>query len=153
MSKTAVSIWAVGLGVLSRDVAAYPTQGYFSCGDSRTIGISSSSKFMVCLEDFTSHLPRSFRSSRQTHSLVTPALVSFISYPVPFLMQGNSQSADASMSLVITGSLSGPIVSGTGSTSGTYTAGETLTVSKSGGSGQYMYEADINGMGSCSFST
>jgi len=58
------------------------------------------------------------------------------------------------MSLEIIGSVSGPIVSGSGYTSGTYTAGETLTVSKSGGSGsQYMYEANIDGMGSCSFST
>ena len=57
------------------------------------------------------------------------------------------------MSLVIIGSVSGPIVSGTGSTSGTYAAGETLTVSTSGATGKYMFGADIDGFGACDITT
>jgi len=57
------------------------------------------------------------------------------------------------MSLVVIGSFSGPIVSGTGAITGTYQAGETLTVSTSGASGLYMFHADVDGFGTCDFNT
>ena len=92
---------------------AYPAESRFGCGDSRTIGISSTSTFMASL----------------------------------------AQSADTSMSLVVTGSLSGTIVSGSGALTGNYRAGETLTISTSGSSGYYMLEANVDGFGSCDFAT
>lgn len=59
------------------------------------------------------------------------------------------------MSLVITGSVSGTIVSGTGaSLAGTFVSGETLTVSTLSASGTHMFQADVDGFGSaCSYST
>ena len=58
------------------------------------------------------------------------------------------------MSLVITGSESGTIVSGVGdSLNGTYFEGETLTVSTLGSSGLYMLQASVDGFISCDFST
>jgi|AntAceMinimDraft_5_1070358.scaffolds.fasta_scaffold142284_1 hypothetical protein len=58
------------------------------------------------------------------------------------------------MSLVITGSVSGTIVSGKGaSLVGTYVSGETLTVSTLSSTGKYMFQGSIDGFGSCTFST
>jgi hypothetical protein len=64
-----------------------------------------------------------------------------------------AQSADTSMSLVVTGSVSGTIVSGTGATTGTYEAGETLTVSTLGSTGLHLFHGNIDGLGSCDFAT
>jgi hypothetical protein len=57
------------------------------------------------------------------------------------------------MSLVVIGSNSGPIVSGTGATTGAYLAGESLTVSTSGATGLYMFHANVDGFGACDFTT
>jgi hypothetical protein len=133
--------------------AAYPTESWFGCDDARTIGISSSSTFMV----------RQLVASHQ-HQCEFPILIecnpraaSFFScLPLHLrqsLQESLSQSADTSMSLVITGSVSGTIVSGTGATTGTYQAGETLTVSTSGSSGLYMLHADVDGFAACDFAT
>ena len=59
MPSTTMIVWAIGIGIILGDASAYPTASRYPCTDSRTIGISSSSTFMVrlviALAHYTNH--------------------------------------------------------------------------------------------------